>query len=83
MIPHPPRQRMEISSLRSTIITITTIITANIAGMRPASSWFLPDIAAITTIITIIITTANIAIDVTRRQTVEKQGLRALFPCVN
>ena len=82
MIPHRPRRRMEISSLRSIIITTTTITTANIAGMRPASSWCLPDIAAIT-ITTIIITTVNIAIDVTRRRTVEKQGLRALFPCVN
>jgi hypothetical protein len=78
MIPHPPRQRMEISSLRST--TIITITTANIAATLPASWWC--RVAATTTITTIIITTANIA-DVKRRQTVEKQGLRALFPCVN
>lgn len=79
MNPLPSRQRMEISSLRSIIITTITIITANIASMRPASSWCLPDIAAIITITTTIITTANIAIDVTRHQAVEKQDLRVLF----
>ena len=80
MNPHPPRQRMEISSLRSIIITITTIITANIASMRPASSWCLPDIAAI---ITTTIITASIAatIEVALRNGKE-QGPRALFSCL-
>ena len=81
MIPHPPRQRMEIFSLRSTIITITTtIITASIAGITsPASSWFLPDIAATITTITITTITASIAatIEVVLR-TVRK---RACGPC--
>ena len=78
MNPHPPRQRMEISSLRSIIITIITIITANIAGMRPASSWFLADI--VTIIITTTIITASIVgtIEVALTNN-EKKGLRALF----
>jgi hypothetical protein len=43
----------------SNSIIITTITTANIANMRPASSWYLPDTAALTTTTTII--TAPIA----------------------
>jgi len=82
MNPHPPRQRMEISSLRSIIITITTIITANIASMRPASSWCLPDIAAIITITTTIITASIAATIEVALRNGKEQGPRALFSCL-